>query len=163
VLLTTIATPLLSSFISPSPAAAADTTTAAVVSPKDLLARLRRVPCFAIVDKDGIPYMIVDKKTRGATGYFFLTFRGALTVLGDAQRMAKEQGYEQIWADAKITTVPLDIALRLSLKKMERKGQNDIAMDTIVDILPGLEDREDALKLDSSGKFNEQGRGECVG
>jgi len=157
VLFSTIAAPLISSFISPSPAVAADTT-AAAVSPKDLLARLRRVPCFAIVDKDGIPYMIVDKKTRGATGYFFLTFRGALAVLGDAQRMAKEQGYEQIWADAKITTVPLDIALRLSLKKMERKGQNDITMDTIVDILPGLEDREDALKLDSSGKFNEQGR-----
>ena len=54
--------------------------------------------------------------------------------------------------------MPLDIALRLSLKKLERKGQNNMSLDTIVDILPGQQEREDALKLDKSGKFNEQGR-----
>lgn len=157
VLLSTLTTSLLSSFIRPFPAMA-DPTSAPAITSKELLARLRGVPCFAIVDKDGVPYMIVDKNARGATGYFFLTFRGALSVLGDAVAKAREEGYEQLWADAKITTVPLDIALRLSLKKLERKGQNDISMDTIVDLLPGMDERNDALKLDSSGMFNEQGR-----
>lgn len=140
----------------PLSASAADISTGAV-TPQELLARSRRVPCFAIVDGDGIPYVIVDKKTGFGTGYFFLTFSGALSVLADAQKRAKEEGYEKIWEGARITTVPLDIALRLSLKKVERTGQNDIKRDTIADILPGMDEREDALKLDKSGRFNEPG------
>ena len=150
----------LSVAVAPLSASAADASTGtatSAVTPQDLLARLRRVPCFAIVDKDGIPYIIVDQKTRFGTGYFFLTFRGALTVLGDAQQKAKAEGYEKVWEGARITTVPMDIAVRLSLKKVERSGQNNLKLDTIADILPGMEERDDALKLDRSGRFNEQG------
>ena len=148
----------LSVAVAPLSASAADaSTTTSAVTPQDLLARLRRVPCFAIVDKDGIPYIIVDQKTRFGTGYFFLTFRGALAVLGEAQQKAKAEGYEKVWEGARITTVPMDIAVRLSLKKVERFGQNNLKLDTIADILPGMEERDDALKLDRSGRFNEQG------
>ena len=153
----------LSVAVAPLSASAADASTAtatSAVTPQDLLARLHRVPCFAIVDKDGIPYIIVDQKTRFGTGYFFLTFRGALTVLGEAQQKAKAEGYEKVWEGARITTVPMDIAVRLSLKKVERSGQNNLTMDTIADILPGMEERDDALKLDRSGRCNQQ---ECTG
>ena len=154
----TAAAASLSVAVAPLSASAADTsTTTSAVTPQDLLARLRRVPCFAIVDKDGIPYIIVDQKTRFGTGYFFLTFRGALTVLEEAQQKAKAEGYEKVWEGARITTVPMDIAVRLSLKKVERSGQNNLKLDTIADILPGMEERDDALKLDRSGRFNEQG------
>ena len=154
----TAAAASLSVAVAPLSASAADTsTTTSAVTPQDLLARLRRVPCFAVVDKDGIPYIIVDQKTRFGTGYFFLTFRGALTVLEEAQQKAKAEGYEKVWEGARITTVPMDIAVRLSLKKVERSGQNNLKLDTIADILPGMEERDDALKLDRSGRFNEQG------
>ena len=142
----------------PLPASAASTSTStSAVTPQELLARSRRVPCFAIVDKEGVPYVIVDKKTGFGTGYFFLTFSGALSVLGDAEKRAKEEGNEKVWEGARITTVPLDIALRLTLKKVERVGQNDIKRETISDILPGMDEREAASKLDKSGRFDEQG------
>lgn len=138
-------------------AASTSSTGTSAVTPQELLARSRRVPCFAIVDKDGVPYVIVDKKTGFGTGYFFLTFSGALSVLGDAEKRAKEEGNEKVWEGARITTVPLDIAVRLSLKKVERTGQNDIKKETISDILPGMDEREAASKLDKSGRFDEQG------
>lgn len=142
--------------LSASAASTAGTSTSAV-TPQELLARSRRVPCFAIVDKEGVPYVIVDKKTGFGTGYFFLTFSGALSVLGDAEKRAKEEGNEKVWEGARITTVPLDIALRLTLKKVERIGQNEIKRETISDILPGMDEREAASKLDKSGRFDEQG------
>jgi len=146
----------LAAVSNPAPSAAAGN--APPPSASDLLQRLRRVPCFAIVDKDGAPYMIVDKKTRGATGYFFLTFNGAQTVLSDAKKAAEGGGYSNVWEAASITSVPLDVALRLSLRKMERSGQNDVKVESIVDIIPGMDETEDSLKIDPSGKFNEQGR-----
>ena len=66
VLLGTSSLPFLLQSMAVSAASAQDDSP---VSPQDLLSRLRRVPCFAIVDKDGVPYMIVDKGDRGATGY----------------------------------------------------------------------------------------------
>lgn len=149
-----------SAFVASAPlsaSAAGTSTSTSAVTPQELLARSRRVPCFAIVDKDGVPYVIVDKKTGFGTGYFFLTFSGALTVLGDAEKRAKEEGNEMVWEGARITTVPLDIALRLTLKKVERSGQNDIKRETISDILPGMDERGAASKLDKSGRFDEQG------
>ena len=142
----------------PSASAAGTSASTSAVTPQELLARSRRVPCFAIVNNEGIPYVVVDKKTGFGTGYFFLTFSGALSVLGDAEKRAKEEGNEKVWEGARITTVPLDIALRLTLKKVERTGQiGDIKRETISDILPGMDEREAASKLDKSGKFDEQG------
>jgi hypothetical protein len=125
--------------------------------------------------------MIVNKNEATATGFFFMTFTGALSVLSEALKEEEEQASRNsgsgsgdsrnsnnninIWASASVTTVPLDIALRLSVKKMERVALNqkneDVKLDSIVDIIPGLEQREDALQLDTSnnnGKFQEQGR-----
>lgn len=128
------------------------------VSPKEMLARMRPIPTFTIVDGNtGVPYMIVDKQGGGATGYFFTSFQGALFVLEEAKRDAEKNGYTEVWENAKIVTVPLDIAMRLALKKVNRTGQNDMKLDTIGDIIASAEAIEAALKYDTSGRYKQQG------
>lgn len=142
----------------PRTANAADTPAAAVVpAVKDLLARVNAIPTFCIVNAEtGGSYMMFQKSERMAKGYAFTTFEGALTVLGDAQRAAEEGGYADTWKNATITTIPADIAIRLALQKRERKSQKDQTLDTIVAVIPGVEDREIAMVIDK--KFSDQGK-----
>jgi hypothetical protein len=107
-----------------------------VTSVTDLLARIKGVPTFCIVNKDGASYMIVKVDERIAKGYAFTTFEGALAVLADAQRTAKEKGYPELWEDATITTIPADAAVRLTLTKKERTSQKDQSLDSIMMIIP---------------------------
>jgi hypothetical protein len=126
----------------PSPAAAGDSTL------PSLLESLRSVPTFCIVNPQGATFVNVKKYDRFAKGYAFLTFTGASVVLGDAQRAAKEGGYADLWKDATITVIPADVAARLALQSNTRMSQQDVTASTLLDIIPGADNREDAIGLD---------------
>ena len=81
--------------------------------------------------------MVFKNDQAMAIGYAFITFPGALAVLSDAQRNAKEKGYFDVWKDATITTIPLDIAVRLALKKKARKSPKEQELDTLLMVIPG--------------------------
>ena len=51
--------------------------------------------------------------------------------------MAKEKGYADVWEGATVTTIPLDIAVRLSLKKRQRTSQKTQVLDTLLMVIPG--------------------------
>lgn len=102
----------------------------------DLLARIKGVPTFCIVDPNGAAYMLVKRDERMAKGYCFTTYAGAKIVLDDAQKTANEKGYGEVWQNATITTIPADAAIRLSLTKKERFSQKDQSLDTILSIIP---------------------------
>ena len=103
----------------------------------DLLLRLKSIPSFCIVDPNGAAYMVFKNDQALAVGYAFTTFPGALAVLSDAQRNAKEKGYFDVWKDATVTVIPLDIAVRLALKKKTRKSPKDQELDTLLMVIPG--------------------------
>ena len=117
------------------PAYADDASPMATIN--DLLSRLKGVPTFCIVSPDGAAYMLFNKDQAMAIGYAFTTFPGALSVLGDAQRNAQEKGYFDTWKDATITTIPLDIAVRLALKKKTRVSPKEQSLDTLLMVIPG--------------------------
>ena len=118
-----------------------DSSTTSVASPmstiNDLLLRLKSIPTFCLVDPQGAAYMVFKNDQAVAVGYAFTTFPGALAVLSDAQRNAKEKGYFDTWKDATITVIPLDIAVRLALKKKTRKSPKEQELDTLLMIIPG--------------------------
>lgn len=124
-----------SSLALPSASHAASITSEPTTVP-ELLTRLKSVPAFCIVNKDGAAYMIVKADERIAKGYAFTTFEGAKVVLEDAQKTATEKGYGELWQDATITTIPADAAVRLSLTKKERTSQKDQSLDTILNVIP---------------------------
>ena len=131
---------------------------AASLAPADLLTQLQRVPTFCIVNSEtGAAYMVVKRNEGMAVGYAFTTFQGALAVLGDAVKAAEKGGYADIWKNATITTIPADIAMRLALKQTTRSSQKDQSLGTLVNLIPGADDREDALQLGDK-KFNDQGK-----
>ena len=103
----------------------------------ELLSRLHNIPTFCIVAPDGAAYMVFKNDQAMAIGYAFTTFEGALAVLGDAQRVAKEKGYYDVWENATITTIPLDVAIRLALKKRQRVSQKGQSLDTLLMVIPG--------------------------
>ena len=122
---------------------------------QDLLSGLRSVPTFCIVNPDGATYMLF-KGQNYAKGYAFTTFQGALAVLGDAQRTAKQKGYSEVWEKATITIIPADIAVRLALQPKERKTQKDTMLTGILEVVPSVDDREDAIQMD--GRFKDQAK-----
>jgi hypothetical protein len=134
----------------PSPAVAEDSTL------QSLLDSLRSVPTFCIVDPQGATFMINKQGDPFAKGYAFLTFSGALAVLGDAQRAAEEGGYADLWKDATITVIPADVAVRLALQPSKRTSQKDVTARTLLDIIPGVDEREAALRIDR--KLADQGK-----
>lgn len=120
---------------------AADTNVMATLN--YLLVKLDGIPTFCIVDKTtGASYMLFKNDQAMAIGYAFTTFTGALAVLSEAQKTAKEKNYFDVWEDATITTVPLNIAIRLALKKRERTTPKDQTLDSLVMIIPGAVRRE---------------------
>ena len=114
-----------------------DASTSPMAIVNDLLSRLKYIPTFCIVDPQGAAYMVFKNDQAMAVGYAFTTFPGALAVLSDAQRNAKEKGYFDVWKDATITTIPLDIAVRLALKKKTRKSPKEQELDTLLMVIPG--------------------------
>jgi len=121
---------------------------------QDLLASLSKVPTFCIVTPEGASYMLA--KEDFARGYAFTTLKGAEIVLEDAQRTANKEGYGDVWKDAKITVIPADIALRLTLQQKKRTSQKESTMNTILEIIPGAEQRQQGIDLDR--KYTDQGK-----
>ena len=141
-----------------APAAAAPATTAS--SKQEILSKLAGIPTFALVNENGIPFVIFDRSTATGTGYFFLTKEIALQALDSARRNDSSKGAEQIWDKAQIKVVPLSIALQLSLTKRRRTtvneedGVRNIQVDTIHLIIPGDDGNKDAQRLDTSRNNN---------
>eukprot|EP00527_Entomoneis_sp_CCMP2396_P002120 CAMPEP_0198142258 /NCGR_PEP_ID=MMETSP1443-20131203/5100_1 /TAXON_ID=186043 /ORGANISM="Entomoneis sp., Strain CCMP2396" /LENGTH=320 /DNA_ID=CAMNT_0043805227 /DNA_START=36 /DNA_END=998 /DNA_ORIENTATION=- len=145
-------------FILPSESRAAPVEEVGVVTLVNLLEGLRSVPTFCIVDPAGAAYMLYKPGEGSARGFAFASFPGALAVLGDALRTAEEGGYLDVWKDAKITTVPADIAVRLALQPRERFTQKSEIpkANSILAMIPGADERDAAFKMDK--KFKDQSK-----
>ena len=147
-----------------------------MVSTKIVADRLRVVPTFTIVDPKGVPYMVVGEDAK-VTGYFFTTYdeanrlltlartsaddniRDALNELR-AQRkrdklppLSKQEQDDAVgvnpWKSARISTVPLDVAVTLVTKSMYSRKTGG---GNYFQVAPAESDVEDALALDKSGK-----------
>lgn len=126
-------------------------------SPQTLVDLLKDIPTFAIVDKQGVPYMVVGEDAK-VTGYFFTSYDEAkrilLTAEASADKLVKELKRDQPntdakdlinpWKDATITTVPLDVAVSLTSNTVAQTAKNYFKL------APSADDIEDALEL--SGK-----------
>jgi hypothetical protein len=144
--------------------------------------RLRTVPLFAIVDGTGTPFHTYDKDSAGGFGYFFTSYTSAEYVLDDAKKAyekakleaaGKNQSSQQgtigedgstevpdAWGQAQIVTVPLDIALQLSVKKTSSIAQNakDKKFNTYYQVIPSTEDLNAALRIENGPRYSERGR-----
>jgi hypothetical protein len=154
--LSTAAATAVALFCSPVlPAIAAD---GDAVSASAILLRLRGIPTFCIVNADGVPFMIFDGQAS-ATGYFFLSFQVAAATLSDARQ--KDTKGEDIWGGASIISVPLAIALQLTLRNTQRKALNNgILFSTFNDIVASEEAVADAQSVDSKNpdRWAQKGR-----
>ena len=142
-------------------AAATSTPSGADTSLLDLQAgKFKRVPLFAIVNRQsGIPFMILQNTGR-AQAYFFTTYEGAQAVLDDARRDAADKGVEtkEMWDDSKISAVNLEFALKLGISRPKALAQNKVKYDTVYDIIPSIVSLNEAEKIDKSGMYSERGR-----
>lgn len=119
------------------------------LSATDIANLLHMVPTFTIVDAEGIPYMVVGEDAR-VTGYFFTTYTEAQRILTLARTSVDQSIREEIaklksakimsnnssspisdpellfnpWSSARISTVPLDAAITLSLKGLNGNVRN---------------------------------------
>ena len=143
-----------------------DSTSAKNTLINQLLDRLRGIPTFCIVSNTtGAAYMIYKRDLNMGIGYAFLTYDGAVTVLNEAKQNAIQKGYSNnVWTNATITTLPLDVAIRLTLKKRNRmavNNRNDTSkvqsLDTLLQIIPGADERFDGIAVDKD-RFQDQGR-----
>jgi hypothetical protein len=147
-----------------------------MVSTTALADRLRVVPTFTIVDPKGIPYMVVGEDAK-VTGYFFTTYgeanrlltlartsadkniREALTELRTQRKkeklpaLSKQEEIDQVgvnpWKSARISAVPLDVAVTLVTKSMYSRKTGG---GNYFQVAPAESDVEDALGLDKNGK-----------
>lgn len=140
-----------------------------VVSQSKLASLLGAVPTFAIVDGRGVPYFVVGEDAK-LTSYFFLDYQEAKRILDVAisssnkaikdtrkEKRAKNNGVltkqdeEEIgtnpWKDARITSVPLDLAVTLASKGKLAGAYFKLA--------PSSSDIEDSLILDGSDDLPE--------
>ena len=152
------------------PSFASDSTTKndGIVSTGKLASLLSSIPTFAIVDQKGVPYFVVGEDAK-LTSYFFLSFGETKRILDVARTSAdkaikvtkaelkKKNGAltksdeEEIgtnpWKAARITSVPLDLAVSLSSKGKLAGAYFRLA--------PSESDIEDALSLDGSDDLPE--------
>jgi hypothetical protein len=140
--------------------------------------RLHVVPTFAIVDGNGVPFHTYDKDSGGGYGYFFTSYRSAAYVLDDARAAfdkaredASKGGGEgggngdvvvvpDAWGRARITTVPLDSVMQLSVRKTSSVAQNGKGrrFDTYYQVIPSQEDQNAALRIEDGPRYRERGR-----
>jgi hypothetical protein len=115
---------------------------------------LHPIPTFTIVDKKGVPFMVVGEDAK-VTGYFFTTFDEANRILNLARisadkaikkAIAEGESKEEVgtnpWTKARISTVPMDSAVTLILKSSGSKGSGNFFR-----IAPAESDVEDALAI----------------
>ena len=173
----TAASLLGSSFvISPQPSLAVDKTnnnsnneSEGMVSQSKLASLLKRIPTFAIVDANGVPYFVVGEDAK-LTSYFFTSYDEAKRILDVANKSSDKaikeskkelkqknggkltkEDEEEIginpWKTAQITSVPLDLAVSLS-----SKGK---LAGAYFKVSPSELDIEDALSIDGSDDLPE--------
>lgn len=105
-----------------------------LLSTTEVAALLHPVPTFTIVDKRGVPFMVVGEDAK-VTGYFFTTYGEAARILKLAKDsankaivQAKKEGKspEEIgsnpWVKARISSIPLDSAITLVSKSTSSFG-----------------------------------------
>ena len=115
---------------------------------------LHPIPTFTIVDKKGVPFMVVGEDAK-VTGYFFTTFDEANRILKSARvsadkaikkAIAEGESKEEVgtnpWTKARISTVPLDSAITLITKSSGSRGGGNFFR-----IAPAESDVEDALAI----------------
>ena len=104
------------------------------VSLEELSSRLRMVPTFSVVDKRGVPFMVVGEDAK-LTAYFFTSYKEAsriLRVASDSSDKAIAEYKKEVkekkldvaeedepinpWKEARISSVPLDFAVTLANK-----------------------------------------------
>jgi hypothetical protein len=139
-----------------------------IVSQSKLASLLKRVPTFAIVDNRGVPYVVVGEDAK-LTSYFFIDYYEAKRILDVAtssadkaiQNTKKEMKAKKVvlskededelkinpWRNARITTVPLDLAVSLASKGKLAGAYFRLA--------PSESDIEDALATDGSDDLPE--------
>ena len=139
-----------------------------IVSQSKLASLLKRIPTFAIVDNRGVPYFVVGEDAK-LTSYFFIDYYEVKRILDVAissadkaiQNTKKEMKAKKIvlseededeleinpWRNARITTVPLDLAVSLASKGKLAGAYFRIA--------PSQSDIEDALATDGSDDLPE--------
>lgn len=136
------------------PTAIADTNQAGLVSREKIADMLRAIPTFTIVDRRGVPYMVVGEDAK-VTGYFFTTHDEAARILNVARTTADKAIREarddprqkdlvnkmkNPWIEARISTVPMDVAVTVVTKSISNKGG-------VFQIAPADEDVRDALAI----------------
>ena len=154
---------------STSKALAADVSTnSGVVSAGKLASLLKSIPTFAIVDERGVPYFVVGEDAK-LTSYFFLSYGEAKRILdvaiSSSDNAIKETKKEikqkkgvvtkddeaeigiNPWKQARITSVPLDLAVSLCSKGKLAGAYFRLA--------PSETDIEDALQIDGSDDLPE--------
>ena len=149
--------------------------------------RLHAIPTFAIVDGNGVPFHTYDKDTAGGLGYFFTSYRSAEFVLDDAKvafakAKAEERSNSNVdkkgegdeekvdvnegavpdsWGQARIVSIPLDVAMQLSVKKgtssIAQNGQGK-SFNTYYQVIPSQEEQNAALRIEDGPRYRERGR-----
>ena len=140
-----------------------------MVSQSKLASLLKRIPTFAIVDKRGVPYFVVGEDAK-LTSYFFTSHGEAKRILDVAIKSSdkaikvtkneiraknngklRKEDEEEIginpWKSARITSVPLDLAVSLASKGKLAGAYFKVA--------PSELDIEDALATDGSDDLPE--------
>lgn len=120
--------------LNPNIANSAEEPSKGLLSTREVADLLRPVPTFTIVDKKGVPYMVVGEDAK-VTGYFFTTYGEAARILelarssaNKAIAKAKAEGKprEEIgtnpWSKARISSIPLDSAITLVSKSTTSFG-----------------------------------------
>lgn len=135
---------------------------ASTSSPQTLVDLLKDIPTFAIVDSEGVPYMVVGEDAK-VTGYFFTSYDEAKRILQTAKisadKLVKELKRDEPdtdpinlvnpWKAAKITTVPLDVAVSLTANAVAQKAKNYFKL------APSAIDIEDALQISGESDLPE--------
>jgi len=150
-----------STFLFPPVAVAANDEQQNQLKLSDLLTSLQKVPTFCIVNsKNGAAYMLYKPGEGFAKGYAFFDYSGAQAVLTNAQETAEKGGYGDVWKDATLTSIPADIAARLTLAPRQRTSQKDTTpgatSTSILSFVPSEKERNSAMKMEKS--FKEQGK-----
>ncbi|CAJ1915405.1 unnamed protein product [Cylindrotheca closterium] len=145
-----IASTYTSLLLNPKVVLAEDSPKQGLLSTTDVAELLHPVPTFTIVDKRGIPFMVVGEDAK-VTGYFFTTYGEAARILEVAKDSAnkaiaeakaegkpKEEIGTNPWTKARVSSVPLDSAITLVSKSTP---------GNIFRIAPAADDIEDALAI----------------
>lgn len=142
-----------------------------MVSQPKLASLLKQVPTFAIVDPRGVPFFVVGEDAK-LTSYFFLSYGEAKRILDVAisssdkaikatkkelkakKGVLTKEDEEEIginpWKNARVTSVPLDLAVTLASKGKLGGGYFRLA--------PSESDIEAALEIDGTDDLPE---GKC--